>query len=342
MREPFAGRSPRAARNAKSRARAEPLPDFVPPSLATLRTETPDGPGWLYEIKFDGYRVQGRLDHGRVRLLTRKGLDWTNKFPNVAAAVAKLPAQTALIDGEIVVQDERGVSNFAMLQAALKAGSRDLFLYCVFDLLFLDGRDLRALPLGQRKAQLAHLLGKQRGDAVLRYSDALKEHGAQVLEHACRLGLEGIVSKREDAPYASGRSENFIKTKCSKAQELVVGGFSLSSALPESVGALAVGYYRAGELIYAGRIGTGYTHDVARELWRRLRALEIASPAFDHIPRAEARRRDVHWVKPDMVIEAELRGWTSDGLVRQAAFKGVREDKRAKEVVREVPASGAE
>lgn len=312
----------------------------MPPSLATLRSEAPAGPGWLHEIKFDGYRIQARLDHGKVRLLTRKALDWTNKFPNVAAAIAKLPADTALIDGEIVVQDARGISNFAMLQAALKEGARDRFTYHVFDLLFLDGHDLRAQPLHQRKAQLALLLGQKSGDAVLRYSDWLKEQGSQVLRHACRLGLEGIVSKRRDGAYVSGRSENFIKTKCSNAQELVVGGYSPSKAVPEAIGALAVGYYRDGRLIYAGRIGTGYTHAVANEMWRRLQALEIVAPAFDQIPRTEARRRDVRWVRPSLVIEAELRGWTSDGLVRQASFKGIREDKPAKDVVREDIAGG--
>lgn len=273
-------------------------------------------------------------------MLTRKALDWTNKFPNVAAAIAKLPADTALIDGEIVVQDARGISNFAMLQAALKEGARDGFTYHVFDLLFLDGHDLRAQPLHQRKAQLALLLGQKSGDAVLRYSDWLNEQGSQVLQHACRLGLEGIVSKRRDGPYVSGRSENFIKTKCSNAQELVVGGYSPSKAVPEAIGALAVGYYRDGRLIYAGRIGTGYTHAVANEMWRRLQALEIVAPAFDQIPRTEARRRDVRWVRPSLVIEAELRGWTSDGLVRQASFKGIREDKPAKDVVREDIAGG--
>jgi len=327
--------SKRGAKKKESHPRGAPLPAFVPPSLATLRTEAPAGRGWVHEIKFDGYRIQARLEDGDVRLLTRKGLDWTDKFPNIAEAVAKLPAHTALIDGEIVVEDESGVSSFSGLQAALKAGDRKNFVYYVFDLLHHDGRDLSDMPLVERKAELARLIGKGRGP--IRYSSHLDDDGAAVLSHACGMGLEGIVSKRGDAPYRSGRSDTFIKTKCANAQEFVVGGYSPATALPQAVGALVVGYYERGRLIYAGRIGTGYTRAMARDLWKRLHPLEVDKPPFDQIPAIEARRRDVRWVTPRMVIESHFRGWTADALVRQAAFKGVREDKPPREVIREVP-----
>jgi bifunctional non-homologous end joining protein LigD len=312
------------------------LPEFVAPSLATLHAEPPSGSGWVHEIKFDGYRIQARLERGKVQLLTRKGLDWTKKFPNIAAAVKKLSAHTALIDGEVIIVDEKGVSTFSGLQAALKAGEQETFIYYVFDLLHIDGRNLSELPLVERKDALAHLVGHDQRGAI-RLSEHFAERGEDILHHACEMGLEGIVSKRADSPYRSGRTDTFIKTKCENAQEFVVGGYSSSTAMERAIGALVVGYYQDGRLVYAGRIGTGYTQAVARDLWKRLHPIETDKPPFDDIPRQQARRRDICWVEPRMVIESHFRGWTADNLVRQAAFKGIREDKPPREVTRELP-----
>ncbi len=324
----------------KAKSGGDALPDFVPPALATLRAAAPSGAGWLHEVKFDGYRIQARLDHGEVRLLTRKGLDWAHRFPNVAAAVAKLPAATALLDGELIVEDEGGISSFSALQTNLKAGRRDRFVYFVFDLLHLDGTDLTPLPLTERKAALARLLGRTRRSGPIRLSEHFDDEGSLVLRRACQLKLEGIVSKRSDAPYVSGRSENWIKAKCANQQEFVVLGYAPSTVLPKAVGALIVGYNVQGKLRYGGRIGTGYSRAVAKDLWSRLHPLEIDRPPID-MPPQERRRRDVVWVEPKVVIEANFRDWTADRLVRQAAFKGVREDKPAKEVIRETPAMAA-
>lgn len=322
-------------RKAKRKRAGDPLPAFVAPSLATLSDKAPDSGNWIHEIKFDGYRIQARLEDGKVKLLTRKGLDWTTKFPRIAAAVAALPAETALIDGELVVNDEHGVSSFSALQQALKSGNDAAMAYYVFDLMHLNGDDLRPLPLTHRKAALRKLLG-QKSDGPLQFSESIEEPGPLLIKHACKLGLEGIISKRADAGYHSGRGHDWIKTKCSDRQEFVVAGFAPSTADKHSIGALILGVYKGDRLIYAGRTGTGFTHKTARDLYRTFKPLVRSKSPFGVVPAEERGARTPVWLDPKLVAEIDFHGWTHGDRVRQSSFQGLREDKSAREVVHEV------
>lgn len=316
-------------------ARDGRLPDFVTPSLATLSSTAPAGDDWVHEIKFDGYRIQARIDAGKVSLRTRSGLVWTKKFPWIAEACAALSDHDAILDGEIASFDETGVSNFSALQDDLKTGRHDRLVYYVFDLLHLDGQDLTGAPLVERKRALAALLAGLPENGLVRLSEHFTEDGPTMLKHAEDLHLEGIVSKRANAPYRSGRTGDWLKVKTSSNQELIVIGYEPSDKRGRLIRSLLLGYYDHGALRYAGRIGTGWGQKQERDLMRRLELVARKDTPLDKIPEEE-RRRNVKWLEPEVVVEVDFRGWTGGTLVRQGSLKGVREDKPARQVVREV------
>jgi len=306
-------------------SRAGPLPDFVAPCLARRQKQVPEGALWVHEIKLDGYRLEARLENGEARLITRNNLDWTARFPRIAKAVAALDVETALFDGEVVVLREDGTTSFSELVADLKAGVRMRMVYYAFDLLYLNGVDLRGASLLDRKGVLAALL-KGPKSGVLRFSEHIEGDGRQMLEKACELGLEGIISKRADKPYHSGRLGDWIKTTCHLTDEFVIGGYLDSTAQKKAVGALALGRYHRGRLKYMGRVGTGFSRSTAAELWRAAQALRVPqSPFADRLD--PEQRRGVVWVRPELVADVEYRALTGDGMLRHASFKGLREDK---------------
>jgi bifunctional non-homologous end joining protein LigD len=309
----------------------ESQPTFLQPQLALEATNPPDADGWLHELKLDGYRIQARKDGAKVQMLTRSGLDWTHRIPAVAQAVAALPIAKITLDGEVVVLGEDGTTNFADLQASFQEGANHPLTYFCFDLLHIDGRNPRDLGLRQRKALLADVLADQSG--IVRYSEHLDTGGEAMFHKACELHAEGIVSKRAAAKYTAGRSGDWLKSKCLREQEFVIGGYTYSSDGNDRIGSLLLGYYRDKKLIYAGRTGTGFTQKMRLKLKAQLQDLEVTTIPFDHPP-AEARRGAI-WVKPQLVAQVRFATWTADDLVRQAAFLGLREDKPAAEVQRE-------
>ena len=321
----------------KKRGRAgsssvEPVvPEFIQPCLARLGREPPEGENWVHEIKFDGYRLQARLDRGSVELRTRTGLDWTERFAGLREAFRELDVSSAILDGEAVVENEGGVSDFAALVAELKAGRSGRIVFFGFDLLYLDGVRLADQLLGVRKAALFKLFERVPRGGALRYSQHIEVSGPKMLAEACRLGLEGIVSKRADRPYRSGRPGDWLKTKCVQSDEFVVAGYLESTAIRNGVGALVAAYYQNGALVYAGRIGTGFTRQAATAIWQTLQAHRTSTPPVTTALDA-SQKRGVVWVHPVIVAQVTYRGFTGDHLLRHAAFKGLRDDKPASDV----------
>jgi bifunctional non-homologous end joining protein LigD len=318
--------------------RSTPLPATFRPQLARMVRRPPEGDGWLHEVKFDGYRIGCRIDGKDIRLISRNGKDWTANFPEVREAAARLRVGRVFLDGEVTVVLPDGRTSFQALQSVIgSAPPRDL-AYFVFDLLHLDGEDVARLPLEQRKARLKRLIESLGGETLVRYADHVVGRGPEFFQQACRHGLEGIVSKR-DMPYQAGRSAYWLKAKCTKRQEFVIGGFTNPEGSRPGIGALLVGVHDpSGALVFAGKVGTGFTQKSAQEMRCRLDALEQKECPFATRPEGRLGR-NAHWVEPALVAEVAFSEWTDDGKIRQPSFQGLRTDKSTSDVHREEPAS---
>ncbi|HYV18878.1 MAG TPA: DNA ligase D [Verrucomicrobiae bacterium] len=321
-------------------ARKASLPARLEPELATLVDEAPAGSDWLHEIKFDGYRALCRIDAGKARLFTRRGNDWTAAFAPIAAAATRLPVRSAWLDGEVVVLGKNGVSSFGELQNALgdERRARDL-VYFVFDVPFLEGSDLRAVPLLLRKRALQSLLRDAGNGGPIRYSDHVEGRGPAFFARACRSGLEGTLAKRARSPYRGGRGADWVKIKCLQTREFAIVGYTDPRGSRHGFGSLVLGQAENGHIVHVGRVGTGFNDRLLRDLAPRLKSLAVAKPAIDPVPRGAAAR-GVHWVRPSLVADVAFTEKTRDGILRHPTFRGLRADKTPAETAGE--AAGTE
>lgn len=323
-----------------SKARKARMPAKLEPQLATLVSSVPEG-DWIIETKFDGYRILARVDNDEVRLFTRNGNDWTDKLRQVADAIAEFGLTRAWLDGEIVVLNDAGIPDFNRLQNAIdNARTRDIVMF-VFDMPYLGDQDFRGLPLAARRQLLKELFSERESD-IVRFSQAFEVTPSQLLGVACEMGLEGLLVKRADAPYVSGRTDTWMKLKCQHRQEFVVLGFTNRTGAAKEVGSLLLGYYEAGKLLAAGSVGTGWDSVMGAELHARLAKLEVAEPSLDAAEFKPGRwsKRKVgaeRWVRPSLVVEAAFGEWTPDKRIRHAVFRGIRTDKPATMITRERP-----
>jgi bifunctional non-homologous end joining protein LigD len=317
-------------------ARSKPLPGRLDPQLATLVRQAPEGDQWLSEIKFDGYRMLCRIQRDRISFSSRNHLDWTERLKSLASVVGRLGLENTILDGEVVTVEPDGTTGFQSLQNAFREGRGDPLTYYVFDVLYLAGHDLTQLPLTQRKRILSKLLAGQKGP--LRYSEHVVGQAPEFFRQACKRRLEGIVCKRADQPYRPGRGTDWVKVKCLHREEFVIGGYTPPAGSRRGFGALLVGYFNSqAKLVYAGRVGTGFSDRLLDELSQRLAKLDRQKSPFADLQGVTGEARGVHWVAPRLVAQVEFSEWTRDGRLRHPAFLGLREDKPARQVHRERP-----